>query len=434
MNLEITELSFNLNNDENKKQIGLQFAPNLQNTFQIEFYNTIKQLCPSKSFFIIGDTSYGSCCCDEITAKHLNADTIIRIGSSCFTLNQNIPIYFLFENIPISNKQFTDCYSSLNEILSQENNNFTHIIVIYSEKVKKNFINKIRKENKYNGLTFADIEAFIDNTTINKPDLYGRYSYNFPFDNETTMIYIGNENDLLLNELSLRFISKIKSMYLIDIANCNRTKIDQSTINTCLYRRFNLIEKAKQANTFGILIGSLSINSLNEIITNIKNCLQLNKKKCYTFLLGKLTEEKLCNFSEYIDCFVLIACPFNPAFHTKIGMKPIVSSLDIKIAFDSSFKWDSSYSFDVNYIQHSNTEVMKKLLETKTQNEEKDNNKESALEIKSINDALIPIFSQMTLTTYEQRKFKGLKIEGEKTIKPIAKGKRGIPIKYEEIK
>lgn len=33
--------------------------------------------------FVTGDTSYGSCCVDEISAKHLKADAIVHYGKRC---------------------------------------------------------------------------------------------------------------------------------------------------------------------------------------------------------------------------------------------------------------------------------------------------------------------------------------------------------------
>ena len=33
--------------------------------------------------FVLGDTSYGSCCVDEVAAQHLVADCIVHYGRSC---------------------------------------------------------------------------------------------------------------------------------------------------------------------------------------------------------------------------------------------------------------------------------------------------------------------------------------------------------------
>jgi diphthamide biosynthesis protein 2 len=38
-----------------------------------------------KSVFILADTSYGSCCVDEVAAEHVSADFIVHYGRSCLS-------------------------------------------------------------------------------------------------------------------------------------------------------------------------------------------------------------------------------------------------------------------------------------------------------------------------------------------------------------
>lgn len=35
--------------------------------------------------FVMADTSYGSCCVDEVAAQHADADAIIHFGRSCLS-------------------------------------------------------------------------------------------------------------------------------------------------------------------------------------------------------------------------------------------------------------------------------------------------------------------------------------------------------------
>ena len=82
-----------------------------------------------------------------------------------------------------------------------------------------------------------------------------------------------------------------------------------------------LIEKAKECSTFGILIGSLSIPNLNRMINLIKSLLQSQERKVYTLLLGKITDEKLGNFIEYIDAFVRLNTQDSCDFNGKYGLQ-----------------------------------------------------------------------------------------------------------------
>ena len=46
--------------------------------------------------FILGDTTYGSCCPDEISANHLNANVIVHYGYACLSPTECIPVVYAF--------------------------------------------------------------------------------------------------------------------------------------------------------------------------------------------------------------------------------------------------------------------------------------------------------------------------------------------------
>jgi diphthamide synthase subunit DPH2 len=164
-------------------------------------------------------------------------------------------------------------------------------------------------------------------------------------------------------------------------------EISKDNVNSVFYKRFNLVQKAKESEVFGIIVGSLSLDGLNDIIEDLKKTLNLVDKKYYAFLLGKITLEKLSNFVEYIDCFVLIACPFSAFYDFKTLMKPLVSPLDIKLAFDSSYSWDMSYSFDIKAILNKPNDT--KQLYSK--------NEDIATELSKITDLQVEYFKNLTI-------------------------------------
>jgi hypothetical protein len=167
----------------------------------------------------------------------------------------------------------------------------------------------------------------------------------------------------------------------------------------------------------------------------------MNKKKYYTFLLGKITPEKLSNFVDFIDCFILIACPFSDFYNFKTLMKPLVSALDVEIAYNEKyFKWDMSYTFDPKYILkynkiEYNNDGERNILKLESPTEE-NAIKFTSLSLKESekNQALANIFSVKTLENFDKRKFKGLDINlAKKEVEKIRLGKTGIPLKYEDI-
>lgn len=53
-------------------------------------------------FFIIGDTSYGSCCVDEVAAQHLAADCVVHYGPACLSPTARLPVIHVFGRKPFT--------------------------------------------------------------------------------------------------------------------------------------------------------------------------------------------------------------------------------------------------------------------------------------------------------------------------------------------
>ncbi len=446
---DINEMIDYLNNNSKYKSVGFQFSKNLKNEFQINLLQKIKNLLKEKKIFIIGESSYGNCCCDEPTALHLNCDIIIRVGNSCFTNNKKIHIYYLFENFEFSEDEINLLKINLEKIINDERlNKNNKMILFYDSSYLKNCILKIKegKNNINDKINYSEILNVKNKEKESKNFiLYGRIfsvnkdknTLNSLITKDSVICYIGNEDDDLSIELSLRFENKIKGIYIMN--KNNKYKIEKLIpSNKIITRRFNLINQIKNCETFGILIGNLTFKNLKEIINITKKLLKENNKKVYTILLGNITDEKLCNFIEYIDCFILLSCPFNDGYSKKIMDKIIVSALDIQFAFDPHFKWDSFYSFDMDFILENQKNENNDNININNNIKNNINNfDEDKIQVKDYkNQALVNIFSYQILERYENRKFKGLSDEGlkDEPVHKVIKGKRGIPIKYEKIK
>jgi len=102
-------------------------------------------------------------------------------------------------------------------------------------------------------------------------------------------------------------------------------------------RRYAVIQKARDADVFGILVGTLGVGPSTQLpvaahipmliglgsasylplISRIRKLLAQAQKKSYTISVGKLNPSKLANFLE-IECFVLVACPENSLIDSKV--------------------------------------------------------------------------------------------------------------------
>jgi diphthamide biosynthesis protein 2 len=66
------------------KRVALQFPDELI-PHSIPITEALKDNTQGVRFSILADTSYGSCCVDEIAAQHDNADLVIHYGMACLT-------------------------------------------------------------------------------------------------------------------------------------------------------------------------------------------------------------------------------------------------------------------------------------------------------------------------------------------------------------
>lgn len=63
-------------------------------------------------------------------------------------------------------------------------------------------------------------------------------------------------------------------------------------------KRYCLVEKAKDAKLVGILVGTMGVSGYLHCLNYMKDIASFAGKKTYTFIMGKLTPEKLANYLE----------------------------------------------------------------------------------------------------------------------------------------
>jgi diphthamide biosynthesis protein 2 len=98
-----------------------------------------------------------------------------------------------------------------------------------------------------------------------------------------------------------------------------------------LMKRFYLIEKSKDADIIGILVGTLSVSKYLDMIDHLKDIITKAGKRYYMFVVGKLNVPKLANFQE-IEMFVIVACPENSLIDSKDLYIPVVTPHELEIA------------------------------------------------------------------------------------------------------
>ena len=318
----------------NHRNVCLQFPDELL-SYSNSVSVMIEKLCGFKCA-ILADTSYGSCCVDEVAGQHFEADAIIHFGHSCLSQTEINSVLYIFGK---SSFDATDFIMQVKKTFSDE-----FILVFYDvcyyaaiqeekQRLMQNCPKLIISEIKLQTNLKAD-----DNSNIFET-CFGR-SYSLPKNlSDYKIVYIGGES-LALNN----FIMKFNRIAIFSYEPTTKTMVRQGVnVNKLLMKRFYLIEKAKDASIVGIIIGTLGVAWHKEMLTRMQKVLKTAGKKCYTFLVGKINVPKLANYAE-IDIFVLIACPENSLVNSSEFYKPIVTPFEMEIACLKGREWTGEYT------------------------------------------------------------------------------------------
>ncbi|KYQ88419.1 diphthamide biosynthesis protein 2 [Tieghemostelium lacteum] len=393
------EKSIEIINEYNFKNVALQLPEHLLWASQELSRILTTQANHQTKVYILGDTAYGSCCIDEVTALHLKTDFIIHYGHSCLSPSSRIPVQFVFGkksfDIPafystfqqtftnttekfiiFYELQFQHYYNDLCQTFKNSNNvvitsinNFNNIFStksflnnssnqLYnsnsssSECCSKNSSNETTccsNENLSessccnNSDNNNNVIAAIDESNLNSNgNIFGRTVSKEVFENlgEYNFLWIGGECITLTN-LLMNYSKNCFYRYYI-----NGDKILKETLprNYSLMKRYYISEKCKDSSVIGIVVATLTVAKYSETIDQLKKLIISAGKKPYVFVVGRLNVPKLGNFSE-IDIFVIVACPENSLIDSKEYYKPIATPFELNLALKNK-NWTGEYISD----------------------------------------------------------------------------------------
>lgn len=107
-----------------------------------------------------------------------------------------------------------------------------------------------------------------------------------------------------------------------------------------------MLSVASQAEVIGILVGTVVVTDYAEIITKLKEVIQVSGKKCYEVLVGKLNEPKLKNLPS-IEVYCYVGCRETSLISSKEFMIPICTPHELLMALlPERFPWQSKIITD----------------------------------------------------------------------------------------
>ncbi|KAG7085580.1 hypothetical protein E1B28_003135 [Marasmius oreades] len=328
------------------KRTALQFPDELLHDSVSIFCKLKRKIGSHRELYVLADTSYGSCCVDEVAAQHVDAEAMVHYGYACMSQTYRLPVFYVFGKKGVD---VDDCVSKFYDLFSRHENSRGATIVIRHDVVythlAESILDKLRNTVPLGvNLIYSNVPDKLmpptDQTTQTQP-LHESYRISEDPVQDCTILYVGEESLGLTNLLITHSACDVFS-YSPSQKTCQLQSI---RTNRMLMRRYVVVQKARDADVFGILVGTLGVASYLPLIKHLRAKLSAAKKKVYTMSVGKLNPAKLANFME-IECFVLIACPENSLIDAKEFYRPIVTPYELEIALQPDPQWTGHYVLD----------------------------------------------------------------------------------------
>ncbi|KAB5595139.1 hypothetical protein CTheo_1427 [Ceratobasidium theobromae] len=355
--------------DKDYRQIALQFPDELLG-ISVPIYQRLKQLLgEDRSAYVLADTTYGSCCVDEVAAAHIDADVVVHYGHACLSPTSRLPVIYVFGKRYIDIDYCADQFLlELGNDLSKAGSSKTIIVktdVSYAHSIR-NVGNALRERFPSNHIIAPDVPtrytpppssstsaphapADPDQPSGPMSPQHPAPLLSTPIDStallseglstkDCIIFYVGGESLALTNFLLTHSSSEVISYD----PRTRRARHETGSVNKLLMRRYAIIQRARDADVIGILVGTLGVASYLPLMAHLRRLISKAQKKCYTISVGKLNPAKLANFIE-IECFVLVACPENSVIDSKEFYRPIVTPFELEIALRADQKWTGEY-------------------------------------------------------------------------------------------
>ncbi|KAJ3358204.1 hypothetical protein HDU91_005284 [Kappamyces sp. JEL0680] len=342
-----------------KKSVCLQFPDSLlvHGPSTVAVLETVA--APDCKLYLMADTTFGSCCIDKVAGEHGNADGIIHFGPACLSKpsDDSPPVLWVFDR---SDVDLDKLQHALEEVT-------TPCVVVADSSCYHIFPELRQRLSSKNNLIWSSIRREFNplGETLDATEIQGRIIRNLRLDqlHDTTLFYIGEESLTLTN-----IMMTVPSSSVLSFSPQSGAVTEQrGQANTLIRRRFAMVQKAKDANTVGIVVGTLGVARYLDVIQSLKTLVCASGRKPYLLAVGKPSPAKLGNFLE-IDVFCLVACPENSLLDSREFLKPIVTPYELSLALDPTRYWNPSL-YELN-LEVLDPKIKSQISETEQRNED----------------------------------------------------------------
>jgi len=326
-NLEVPKTIWRIRRD-GFKRVALQLPEGLT-MFATTLSDIIETFTEAETV-IMADVTYGACCVDDFSAKALGCDLMVHYGHSCLVpvdQTTNIKMLYIFVDIKIDSLHFVE-----NLKLSLEKEEQMSLVSTIQFVAT---LQAVARELNSDGWKVEVPQA----KPLSPGEILGCTSPDMR--SSQALVYLGDgrfhlESAMIANPLVKAYrydpYSKVLSREYYDheLMRKNRQKA---------------IDTAKQADTWGLILGTLGRQGNPNVLEHIKQKAESMGKKVITVLLSEIFPQKLALMPQ-VGAWVQIACPrlsidWGLAFHA-----PILSPYEAAVALEEVAWQEEHYPMD----------------------------------------------------------------------------------------
>jgi diphthamide biosynthesis protein 2 len=341
----------------------------------------------TQKLWILADTSYSSCCIDEVAAEHVNSDVVVHFGDACLNIVDKLPAVYVFGKPQLNRakiiESFTSEFSKHDKVMLMADGPNTRILAdLYDELhhdydlaygdvyidarsdatilgytpyrsddaiygLNRSFHHVSHRDNGDHGDHGGDGDNNGDNGDDNG-DNGDNNGDNNGIDVESILsqyklFHIGVPETPRLLQLTTRFADVV--LYDPHTDELNHGPFP------ALSRRYRYMQVARTSGTIGLLVNTLSLTNTKQLMEKITTRIKRAGKKHYLFVVGKPNVAKLANF-ENIDVWCIVGCDHQGVIIDQYNeyFKPIITPYELMVALNDEMTWTGKWVTDFNEV------------------------------------------------------------------------------------
>lgn len=280
---------------------------------------------------IMGDVTYGACCIDDYTAKALEADFLIHYGHSCLIpIDQTagIKVLYVFVHIKIDTLHCIECLQSTLPITTK--------IGLVSTIQFAGTLQAVAAEMRKNGYEVSTPQS----KPLSPGEILGCTAPQIRC--ADAVIYVGDGRFHL--EAIMIANPKLRA-FRYDPYEKKLTE-EFYDHELMLQTRLTAIERTKQAERFGLILGTLGRQGNVNVLKNLERKVNSLGKRNVVILLSEIFPDKISLFKG-IDAFIQVACPRLSIDWGTAFEKPFLTPYEGAVALNMiHFNKDKPYPMD----------------------------------------------------------------------------------------